>query len=57
MIEVKVVSVDISISKNSRAWKGPSASVSMHRTSISGFFVVTDKILKYVDKSAWTNGN
>ena len=52
MVENKAVNVDFSISKNSRAWNGPSASVSLYRTAISGFFVVTDKILKYVNKSA-----
>ena len=52
MVEIKLVNVDFSISKNSKAWKGPSASVLMYRISISGFFVVTDKFLKRVNKMA-----
>ena len=45
MVEDKAVNVDFSISKNSRAWNGPSASVSLYRTAISGFFVVANKFL------------
>ena len=46
IVEVKLVNVDFSISKNPRAWKGPSASVSLYTTSIAGFLVVTDRFLK-----------
>ena len=46
MVEAKVVNIDFSIEKNSKALKGPSASVSLYRIAISGFFVVTDMFLK-----------